>query len=354
MAIRMKDIAADLGLSVVTVSKVLRNHPDIGEETRSRVLRRVKELDYQPNAMARSLVTGRSYLVGLVVPDLLHPFFAEVAKALSTAIRSRGYYLIVSSSEEDAELEFREIRHLQARRLDALIVASTGNVITQFEQMDDRGEIYMLIDRELSGLHANYVGIDDELAGRIATEHLIEIGCRRIAHIRGRANSTGNQRFEGYRKALLAHGLPFDEELVISRTNVDTRSLEQGAEAMRILLQGKAIPDGVFCFNDPLAIGALNTILDAGLRVPEDIAVIGCGNLHYDDFLRVSLSSIDQQSQQIGQRAADLVISLIESKYKQLPFRSILEPNLVIRASTGRVPSHANLPINSDKSAKQN
>ena len=332
----MKDIAADLGLSVVTVSKVLRNHPDIGDDTRERVLRRVKELDYQPNAMARSLVTGRSYLVGLVVPDLLHPFFAEVAKALSTAIRTKGYYLIVSSSEEDPDLEFREIRQLQARRLDALVVASTGTSITQFEQMNDRGEVFMLIDRDLPDLQANYVGIDDEAAGRVATEHLIDVGCKRIAHIRGRENSTGIRRHEGYRAALLSRGLPYSDDLVISRSSVDTGSLAQGADAMRILLDRGQKPDGVFCYNDPLAIGAINTILEAGLRVPDDIAVIGCGNLHYDDCLRVALSSIDQQSQQIGQRAADLVISLIESKQKPRARSYILEPALVRRASTNR------------------
>src|SRR6202048_3594701 len=108
MNIRMKDIAKDLGVSMITISKVLRNHPDIGQETRERVLARVKELDYRPNFAARSLVTGRSYLVGLVVPDLLHPFFAEVAQALSDILRQNGYYLIISSSEEDPELEERE------------------------------------------------------------------------------------------------------------------------------------------------------------------------------------------------------------------------------------------------------
>jgi LacI family transcriptional regulator len=125
MAVRMVDIAADLGLSAATVSKVLRGHPDIGEETRKRVLGRVKELNYQPNILARGLVTGRSYLVGLIVPSLIHPFFAEVARALSIAIRDKGYSLIVSSSEEDTELEAREIRQLRARRLDALVIASS-------------------------------------------------------------------------------------------------------------------------------------------------------------------------------------------------------------------------------------
>jgi LacI family transcriptional regulator len=177
---------------VVTISKVLRDHPDIAEETRERVLRRVKELDYQPNTLARGLVTGRSYLIGLVVPDLLHPFFAEVAKALSTVVGKRGYSLIISSSEENPELEAREIQQLAGRQLDALVIASSGNETQPFERMDRQGQPYILIDRELPGLAANFVGIDDEAAGRIATEHLIDQGCRTIAHIRGRNNSTGS------------------------------------------------------------------------------------------------------------------------------------------------------------------
>ena len=120
MTVRMKDIARDLGVSVVTISKVLRNHPDAGEETRERVLARVKELDYRPNVAERGLVTGRTYLIGLVVPDLLHPFFAEIAKSLSDVLRKSGYCLIVSSSDEDSVLEEQEINQLLARRLDAL------------------------------------------------------------------------------------------------------------------------------------------------------------------------------------------------------------------------------------------
>ena len=128
----MKDIARDLGVSVITISKVLRNHPDVGDETRERVLARVKELDYRPNLAARSLVTGRTYLVGLVAPDLLHPFFAEIAKSLSDVLRESGYYLIISSSEEDPNLEEQEINHLLARRLDMLIVASCRSTVDLF------------------------------------------------------------------------------------------------------------------------------------------------------------------------------------------------------------------------------
>lgn len=333
----MKDIAEDLGLSVVTISKVLRDHPDIGEETRARVLKRVKELRYQPNVMARSLVTGRSYLIGLVVPDLIHPFFAEVAKAISRTIQKKGYSLIIASCEEDPELEEREIGQMVARRLDGLIVAASGNSTEPFRRLNDERQAYVLIDRHLAGLAANYVGMDDVAAGRLATEHLIQSGCKRIAHIGGRDNSTGVERLEGYRQALHNAGLTYAEEYVIQRNTVDIESREQGGEAMQRLLAMHPRPDGVFCYNDPLAIGAMDAILAVKLRIPEDIALIGCGNLHYDDALRVPLSSIDQQSTQIGERAGKLLLGMIESKsVRPRPKSIVLDPQLVTRASTAK------------------
>jgi LacI family transcriptional regulator len=336
MTVRMKDIAEDLGLSVVTVSKVLRQHPDIGEKTRKRVLKRAKELDYQPNVLARSLVTGRTYLIGLVVPDLLHPFFAEVAKALSTVVGRRGYSVIISSSEEDAELEAREIQQMVSRQLDALVIASSSNQKAVFEKMDRQGQPYVLIDREIPDLVANFVGTDDEAAGRIATEHLADQGCRTIAHIRGKDNSTGMRRFEGYKWALKRRGLHFSHAHVVERQKVDIESSRHGAEAMRYLLKQRSRPDGVFCYNDPLAIGAMTAIVESGLRIPEDIAIIGCGNLHYDSALRVPLSSVDQHSQIIGERAAKILLNMIESKGRINPRSVILDPSLVVRSSTLR------------------
>ena len=332
----MKDIAKELGISQATVSKVLRDHPDIGEKTRQRVLERIKELDYQPNSLARSLVTGRSYLIGLVVPSLLHPFFAEIALALSSAIRASGYSLIVSSSEEDIGLEKEEISRLLGRRLDALVIASSGSDTEQFERMNSKAQLYTLIDRALPGLAANFVGINDELAGTLATDHLLDIGCTRVAHIRGQDNSTGIGRFEGYKDALRRRGIPYSDDYVVQRNYVDTETTRQGAEAMRQLLERDPRPDGVFCFNDPLAIGAMSTILEAGLRIPEDIALIGCGNLPNNDCLRVPLSSIDQQSEMIGRRTAELVLNLIEAKQPPRAQTIILEPALMIRASTLR------------------
>jgi LacI family transcriptional regulator len=336
MAVRMKDIAKDLGLSVVTISKVLRNHPDIAQETRERVLKRVEELEFRPNILARGLVTGRSFLIGLVVPDLLHPFFAEIAKAISTEVAAHGYSVIISSSEEDAKLEAREIQHLVSRQLDALAIASSDSDTDSFTRMDRANHPYVLIDREFPGLAANYVGVDDEAAGRLAAEHLIDQGCRTLAHIRGPEISTGTRRLAGYKKALEAREMSSSEDYIVATRHVDIGSEGQGSEAMRQLLSLDPRPDGVFCYNDPLAIGAMNAILDSGLRIPEDIAVIGCGNLHYDQSLRVPLSSIDQRSQQIGEQTGRLLLSLIESKVRPEPVTVILEPALVVRASTRR------------------
>jgi LacI family transcriptional regulator len=338
MTIRMKDIAEELGLSQATISKVLRNHPDIGEETRQRVLNRVKELDYQPNSFARGLVTGRSFLIGLVAPSLQHPFFAEVAKSLANDIRVKGYSLIVSSSEEDPEIEREEVSRMLGHRLDALVIASTGSNIDQFERMENKGRPYVLIDREIPGLGANFVGIDDEKAGWMATDHLISMGCRRVAHIRGQDNNTGQGRLEGYKRALRDRGLPYSDTYVARGSSVDAEATPQGAEVMRRLLAQEPRPDGVFCFNDPMAIGAMSAILDAGLKIPDDIALIGCGNQPYDAFLRVPLSSIDQNCRIIGQRTAELVISLIEAKRQPRARTVILEPTLVARASSQRKP----------------
>ena len=140
--VRMKDIARDMGLSTVTISKALRGHPDIAEQTRKRILKRMKELHYEPNFAARALITGRTWTVGLVVPDLLHPFFAQVAKAVSAAIRGKGYSLIITSSEEDPELERQEIDQLLARRVDALLIASAQSTVKSFRRIEQRRTPY--------------------------------------------------------------------------------------------------------------------------------------------------------------------------------------------------------------------
>lgn len=334
MPVRMKDIARELGVSVITVSKALRNHPDISEETRRRVAKRSKELGYRPNLAARALVTGRSHLVGLIVPDLVHPFFAEVAKGLGHELRHHGYSLIISSSEEDPELERDEIDHMLSRRVDALVVASTQWTVESFRHIEDQKVPYLLIDRRFTGFPAHFIGVDDEQAGMLAVEHLIHQGCKRIAHIRGRQTSTALGRVEGYLRALRKHELSSPREYVVTGEGTDASGVVSGYLAMQELLTVKPRPDAVFCYNDPIALGAMKAILEVKLRVPEDVALVGCGNTAYAELLRVPLSSIDQQSDTLGRRTAKQMLRLIETKGTIRPEEILLQPKLIVRASS--------------------
>jgi LacI family transcriptional regulator len=339
MAVRLKDIANDLGLSIVTISKVLRGHPDIAPETRKRVQKRMKELNYQPNFAARSLATGRTWTLGLVVPDLLHPFFADIAKAISVESRKHGYSLLISSSDEDSDLEVQEIKQLLARRVDVILIASAQWSIDCFRMIEEHKTPYVLIDRRFQGLNANFVGVDDESVGVLATSHLIEQGCRRVAHIRGPEVSTAIGRLEGYKRVLASYNMtPLPGHVVSLGTSGDHRGENGGYEAAKRLLATELRPDGIFCFNDPSALGAMRAILDAGLRIPQDIAVIGCGNLSYSDFLRVPLSSVDQGSENIGKPAAELALKIARKKDASRPKSELITPRLVIRASSQRFP----------------
>lgn len=336
MAVTMKDIAQDLGVSVVTVSKVLRNHSDISPETRKRVLKRMKELNYQPNPAARTLVSGRTNLIGLIVPDLVHPFFAQVAKGISAKLRSADYSLIISSSEDDQTMEGREINQMLARRVDALILASAQSSADSLRRIEDSGIPCVLLDRKIDGLKASFVGIDDVMAGTMATTHLLDIGCKVVAHIAGSNVSTSLDRQAGYSATLAGRGLTLPSEYIVRRGHGDDSGDEAGFVAMKQLLSLNPRPDGVFCCNDPIAMGAMRAILEAGLRIPGDVAVVGCGNVHYADFLRVPLTSIDQDSNSLGTSAAKLALSLIKHKTEVHPKNLLLSAKLVVRASSQR------------------
>ncbi len=337
MAARLKDIARDLGLSIVTISKVLRNHDDISTETRERVLKRMKELNYQPNLAARALVTGRSHLMGLVVPDLVHPFFAQVAKGVSRALRDQGYGLVIASSEEDPDLERQEIQQMLARRLDVLIIASAQPNLESFRWIEEQRNPYVLIDRKFPGLAAHFVGTDDIAVGKMATEHLIENGCRRIAYIGGQNVSTAVDRLEGYRRALAAGGLQWREPYAVCRPHMDDSADLTGYQAMQDLLRLSEPPDGVFCFNDPIAMGAMNAAAEAGIRVPDNLAIVGCGNVRYCAALRVALTSVDQGSNSLGERAAKVALMLSRGKTLRKAKQILIEPKLVIRESSLRL-----------------
>src|SRR5712664_404848 len=236
MAVRLKDIARDLGVSVVTVSKVLRGNADIGEETRRRVLKRMKELNYQPNMMARGLASGRTYTIGLVVPDLVHPFFAEFAKSLGGVLRTSNRALILASSEEDPELERQEIRTLLNRGVDVLLIASCQANLRNFYELGDARTPYLLFDRNFPHLAAHFVGTDDVKVGEMATRHLLEIGKKRIAHIAGHGTSPAYDRLRGYLNALAEARIPTPESYVIVCNRLEELGDVEGANAVKQLL----------------------------------------------------------------------------------------------------------------------
>ena len=330
----MKDIAGDLGVSIVTVSKVLRNHSDISDATRKRVLRRVKDLNYQPNWVARSLVTRRTHMVGLVVPDLGSHFFAEVAKGMGRKLQAKDFHLITSSSEEDPERERQEIDWLVSRRVDALAVCSVHHAgsAEEFHHLEEKKVPYILVDRHLPGLKVTYVGGNDEAIGRMATKHLIEGGCKRIAYIRGPEFANARARERGYRKTLSRNKLEVRDGYLASGEFSESSS--SGYRAAQGLLKLRPRPDGIVCFNDSAAAGALKAILEAGLKVPNDIAVIGAGNDRHSDVFLVPLTTIDQRCLEVGENAGEQVLRLLRAK-RTPPRKTIhIEPRLIVRAST--------------------
>ena len=334
MPVTMQDIAKDLKVSVVTVSKVLRNQGRISDATRKRVLRRAKELNYQMNWVARSLVTRRTYTIGLLLPEFAHPFFAEIARAVAQTVRPQGYHVLISSFEEDPELEASEIDSLLARQVDGLIIASsqTPSRLNVFKRVQERKTPYILIDRPIAGLRACFVGVDNRAIGRLATEHLIAKGCCRIGHLRGPEVRIAAERLEGYRRALAKGGFRPHSGYIVCGGHGDN----SGYQGMRQLLEVRPLPDGVFCYNDPVAIGAMKAILEAGLKLPQDIAVVGAGNVRYSDVLSVPLTTIDQGTCRIGVLAAELLIARIGSKSSMRPQKILIPPRLVERESTRR------------------
>lgn len=333
MAVRLKDIARDLGISVITASKALRGAKDISEDTRQRVLKRMQELNYRPNMMARGLAKGRSFLVGLVVPDLLHPFFAEFAKSLNGVLRQQNYGIFLASSEEDQEIERQEIRQVLARGVDALLIASCQQTLEGFYGMDDQRTPFILVDRDFPHLRANFVGTDDVMVGRLAATHLLEVGKKRIAHIAGPQLSTGADRLFGYRDVMRRNGLDVPESYLIHNSKVEELGEAAGFQGMQRLLALDPRPDGVFCYNDLMAIGAMQAALEAGLAIPRDVAFIGCGNVRYSEYLKIPLSSIDQSTARLGEQAGRLALELIQNR-EAPPSRKLLEPTVIVRASS--------------------
>jgi LacI family transcriptional regulator len=269
-----------------------------------------------------------------LLPDFTHPFFAEIAKTVAETVREHGYHVIISYFEEDAELERSEAQSLLARHVDGLIIASAqaADQLEEFENMRSRKVPFVLIDRPIAGVRASFVGVDNEAIGKLATNHLLARGCTRIAHLRGPEIGLAAGRLNGFRAALETARLPVVPRYIVEAGYQDST----GYQAMKKLLRVDPRPDGVFCYNDPVAIGATKAILEAPLRVPEDIAVVGAGNVHYSDMLAVPLTTVDQGTAQIGRRAAELLLEQMSAKSSVRPKKVLIAPKLVARVSTQR------------------
>jgi LacI family transcriptional regulator len=340
MAVKMSDIAGDLNVSVVTVSKVLRNKGRISEKTKQRVIQRCRELNYQPNLIARSLATRRTFTIGLLLPDFTHPFFAQIAKSVAQTARARGYHAFISYFDEDPEIEVSEAQAMLARRVDGLILASAqcDGQSEFFKDILSRETPLVLIDRPVAKVKASFVGVDHVGIGRMATEHLIAQGCRHIAHLRGPEVGIAKDRLNGYCLALEGSGLVVLPDYIVEAGFQD----QSGYAAMRGLLESSIKVDGAFCYNDPVAVGAIKALGETGRRVPQDVAVVGAGNVNYADALSVPLTSIDQCPDEIGMAAGKLLLDKIEST-RNLKTKTIIVPHrLVVRLSTERrTPKHA-------------
>jgi LacI family transcriptional regulator len=334
MTFTMKRVAMELGVSITTVSKVLNNQPDIGAATRARVLKKVEELGYRPNAVARSLTLRRTNTLGVVIPDLMHSFFVEIVAAIESVLSDRGYALLLCSSGEDATKERNELEALRQRQVDGLVFASahaTGND-DLLKQLIAGGKGLVMIDRDdHPNVRCHRVLTDDEQVGWLATEHLLALGHRAVAHIAGPRIEHARRREGGYTRALRERRLTAKSEWVVRAGFLEGG----GYEAMRRLLAVRPRITAVFAANDPTAIGAMKAIWDAGLHVPDDIAVVGAGDIAHADLLRVPLTTVAWSRQEMGRRAAELIVQQIEGRAPRAFQRVIIPPHLVVRQSCG-------------------
>jgi LacI family transcriptional regulator len=329
----MKRIAADLGVSVTTISKVLNNRADIGSATRARVLARVAQLGYQPNAVARSLTLRRTHTLGVVIPDLMHTFFVEVIAGLAAAARLQGYGILLCNSDEDPRKEREELQLLLQRQVDGVVLASTAASANSdlLNRLTAVGVGLVMVDRDdHPDVRCDRVVTDDEEVGRLATAHLIAQGRRAVAHIAGPAIVHATRRAAGYRRALADAGLRGRKEWIVRGGFKEA----DGYRAMTRLLAARTRPDAVFAVNDPAAIGALKAIWAAGLRVPEDVAVSGAGDIAHGDLLRVPLTTVAWPRHELGKRAAELLLERLDGKRRKDHRRVVIPPRLVAREST--------------------
>lgn len=335
--ITIKDIARELNISKSTVSRALRDSWEIGEETKKRVLELAQRLDYNPNPVALSLLRSQTNDIGVIVPEIANPFFALVIAGIEDVAFAEGYHVVIYQSHDDYEREVLSVKHIHNRRKDGCLVAVATDTsdYAHFQTLHDRGFPIVFFDRICEDIDTHKVAVDDFEGAYSATEHLIQQGCQRIVHITGPKHLLiSRRRLHGYRAALLDYGLPVDEELILS-SNYDSQN---ALEIARNLLKTDLKPDGIFASSDNIAIGCHAAIIEAGLSMPNDIALVGFSNLPIAALLNPPLSSVAQPAFEMGRSAAELLINLIKSPKENRPsITNVLKTNLVVRKSSMRL-----------------
>ncbi|SFQ51644.1 LacI family DNA-binding transcriptional regulator [Hymenobacter arizonensis] len=330
----ISDIAKELNLAVSTVSRALSGHARISEATRKRVWKLAKQLNYQPNHLAAALRKGRSNTLGVIVPHIDGNFFALVMKGIEDVANKAGFNVMLCQSNEDYVHEQKNIETLMNAQVDGILVsmARTTRDFKHFEKVRRRDVPLVFFDRILDGVDVSAVVLDDYQGGYQSVKHLLDQGCRRIAHFGGPQHiNVYKNRYAGYCQALHDHGIPFEEELVV----FGDMALEDGIRGMKQLLALPKRPDAVFSASDFSVVGAMQVLKQHKLRIPQDIALSGFSNETFTSFTEPMLTSVDQHCEEMGGAAVRLLLEMVQERTKQLsPRKIVLQPLLLARESS--------------------
>ena len=326
----IREVAESAGVSYATVSHVINNTRVVSEETRERVLAAMTELNYRPNALARSLRQGKTNTIGLVLPDSANPFFAEISRSIEDEAFRKGYSVFLCNTELDTQRELFYVDVLSKKQVDGIIFVAAGDQADSLDFLLRQGMSVVMIDRDLPQVEVDAVLTDHQLGGLLATRHLIELGHKRIACIAGPSSITPSaERITGYRRALEEANLPCDETLIL-RGDYHAQS---GMEITHSILKMDPRPTAIFTLNDLMALGALRAAAEAGCSIPKDLAVVGYDDLELARFTNPPLTTIAQPKKEIGTQAVSLLVDRLSQKSRP-PRRLVLPPVLIIRRST--------------------
>ncbi len=331
--ITIKDIARILGISPSTVSRALKDHPDISLKTKQLVQIFAEKVNYRPNALALSLRSSKTNTIGIVIPEIVHHFFSSVISGIENVAYGRGYSAIICQTNEDYQREVNDLQVLIDNRVDGILISMSKNThdFTHFENLKDNGVPVVFFDRICDQISSDRVVADDFEGARIATRHLIEKGCKRIMHLAAPQHLLiGKNRKEGYISALKEQQLVYEDKLVIK---CDTReaAFEKADEIIRLAPE----IDGIFAVNDSTAIAAMQVLQRNGYVVPKDIAVIGFGDGPNANIAYPPLTTVEQKGYDIGQAAMRLLIGHIEDSVNEDEYKTkVFTPELVERSSS--------------------